>query len=181
MKIKFTGKNGGDPGEYWRSIETAARIQVADAVKGGSYLIEKIRSLTARGVDYRGRPFAEYSEAYAKAKGDTHVNLSRSGRMLGALRVRVNGRIFSSTSTVATTERANGMQVGIFENDKEAMKGSVHNNGLLIRRSQGRKSVLRGSVTRIPQRRWLDATAATTNEIKQVMNNSREERVRDTI
>lgn len=45
-----------------------------------------IRSKTAAGKDYRGAGFHPYSDAYAKRKGSTRVNLRLSGSMLRALK-----------------------------------------------------------------------------------------------
>ena len=57
--------------------------------KAGFHLLDIIRTKTSKGQDFRGRPFAPYSEGYLKRlqrEGKkTAVDLFYSGRMLGAL------------------------------------------------------------------------------------------------
>ena len=58
-------------------------------LQGGFQLLDIIRTKTAKGIDFRDRPFAPYSQGYLKhlqKKGyPTKVDLFYSGRMLGAL------------------------------------------------------------------------------------------------
>ena len=58
-------------------------------LQGGFQLLDIIRTKTAKGVDFRGNPFAPYSDGYLKQlqrEGkSTKVDLFNSGRMLGAL------------------------------------------------------------------------------------------------
>jgi len=58
-------------------------------LQAGFQLLDIIRTKTAKGIDFRGRPFAPYSEGYLKKlqrEGRaTKVDLFYSGRMLGAL------------------------------------------------------------------------------------------------
>ena len=58
-------------------------------LQAGFQLLDIIRTKTAKGIDFRDRPFAPYSEQYLKklqAEGRaTKVDLFYSGRMLGAL------------------------------------------------------------------------------------------------
>ena len=58
-------------------------------LQAGFQLLDIIRTKTAKGIDFRGRPFAPYSEGYLKKlqrEGkSTKVDLFYSGRMLGAL------------------------------------------------------------------------------------------------
>ena len=57
--------------------------------QAGFHLLDIIRTKTAKGQDFRGNPFAPYSEGYLKRlerEGKpTAVDLFYSGRMLGAL------------------------------------------------------------------------------------------------
>ena len=57
--------------------------------KAGFHLLDIIRTKTSKGQDFRGRPFAPYSQGYLKQltrEGKpTKVDLFYSGRMLGAL------------------------------------------------------------------------------------------------
>ena len=58
-------------------------------LQAGFHLLDIIRTKTAKGQDFRGSPFAPYSEGYLKRlqrEGKkTAVDLFYSGRMLGAL------------------------------------------------------------------------------------------------
>ena len=58
-------------------------------LQGGFQLLDIVRTKTAKGVDFRDRPFAPYSASYLKQlqrEGKpTNVDLFNTGRMLGAL------------------------------------------------------------------------------------------------
>ena len=57
--------------------------------QAGFQLLDIIRTKTAKGIDFRDRPFAPYSEGYLKKLNregkSTKVDLFYSGRMLGSL------------------------------------------------------------------------------------------------
>jgi len=141
--------------------------------------MQKVRSLTSQGKDYQGKAFEKYSPSYERRKGGV-VNLFVSGKMLGALRMSVNGKIYEASARGTSKEEARTMSVGIFDDQKQALKGAVHNEGVLLRGGSKRLG-LRGSVRRIPKRRWLDATPATVREVGQIMADSRDARVKNTI
>ena len=69
--------------------------------QAGFQLLDIIRTKTAKGLDFRSRPFAPYSEGYLKKlqrEGRaTKVDLFYSGRMLGAL--TPSGRTIRKTGT----------------------------------------------------------------------------------
>jgi len=58
-------------------------------LQSGFHLLEIIRAKTLKGLDYKGIPFAPYSEGYLKQLAregkKTTVDLFYSGRMLGSL------------------------------------------------------------------------------------------------
>lgn len=58
-------------------------------LQAGFQLVDIVRTKTAKGIDFKDRPFAPYSEGYLKQlqrEGKkTNVDLFYSGRMLGAL------------------------------------------------------------------------------------------------
>ena len=58
-------------------------------LQAGFQLVDIIRTKTAKGIDFKSRPFAPYSEGYLKKlqrEGKkTNVDLFYTGRMLGAL------------------------------------------------------------------------------------------------
>ena len=70
-------------------------------LQAGFQLLDIIRTKTAKGIDFRGRPFAPYSEGYLKKlqrEGRaTKVDLFYSGRMLGAL--TPSGKTIRKTGT----------------------------------------------------------------------------------
>ena len=70
-------------------------------LQGGFQLLDIIRTKTAKGIDFRDRPFAPYSQGYLKhlqKKGyPTKVDLFYSGRMLGAL--TPSGKTIKKTGT----------------------------------------------------------------------------------
>ena len=57
--------------------------------QAGFQLVDRIRTKTKKGIDFRDRPFAPYSEGYLKKLSkegkSTNVDLFYTGRMLGAL------------------------------------------------------------------------------------------------
>ena len=57
--------------------------------QAGFQLLDIIRTKTQKGIDFRDRPFAPYSEGYLKKLNregkSTKVDLFYSGRMLGSL------------------------------------------------------------------------------------------------
>ena len=69
--------------------------------QAGFQLLEIIRTKTKKGIDFRDRPFAPYSQGYLKKlqrEGRaTKVDLFYSGRMLGAL--TPSGRTIKKTGT----------------------------------------------------------------------------------
>ena len=58
-------------------------------LQGGFQLLDIVRTKTAKGVDFRGNPFASYSDSYLKQlqrEGkSTKVDLFNTGRMLGSI------------------------------------------------------------------------------------------------
>ena len=70
-------------------------------LQGGFQLLDIIRTKTAKGIDFRDRPFVPYSAGYLKKlqrEGKaTKVDLFYSGRMLGAL--TPSGRTIRKTGT----------------------------------------------------------------------------------
>ena len=70
-------------------------------LQGGFQLLDIVRTKTAKGVDFRGNPFAPYSDGYLKQlqrEGKPlKVDLFYSGRMLGAL--TPSGKTIRKTGT----------------------------------------------------------------------------------
>ena len=70
-------------------------------LQAGFQLLDIIRTKTAKGIDFRDRPFVPYSQGYLKKLNkegkSTKVDLFYSGRMLGAL--TPSGRTIKKTGT----------------------------------------------------------------------------------
>ena len=74
---------------YKRLQSKLPRLIDKGLLQAGFHLLEIIRTKTSKGLDYKGVPFAPYSEGYLKQlqrEGKkTTVDLFYSGRMLGSL------------------------------------------------------------------------------------------------
>ncbi len=92
-------------------------------LQGGFQLLDIIRTKTAKGIDFRDRPFAPYSQGYLKhlqRKGyPTKIDLFYSGRMLGAL--TPSGKTVRKTGT-------NKVSVGF--SNSQMLKRAVFNQVL---------------------------------------------------
>jgi hypothetical protein len=85
--------------KYKRLEQKLPRLIDKGLLQAGFHLLDIIRTKTSKGIDYRGSPFAPYSEGYLKQlqrEGKkTTVDLFYSGRMLGAL--NPSGRTIKKT------------------------------------------------------------------------------------
>ena len=75
--------------KYKRLEKKLPRLIDKGLLQAGFHLLDIIRTKTSKGIDYKGSPFAPYSEGYLKQlqrEGKkTAVDLFYSGRMMGAL------------------------------------------------------------------------------------------------
>ena len=75
--------------KYKRLEKKLPRLIDKGLLQAGFHLLDIIRTKTSKGIDYKGVPFAPYSEGYLKQlqreNKKTTVDLFYSGRMLGAL------------------------------------------------------------------------------------------------
>ena len=82
-------------------------------LQAGFQLLDIIRTKTAKGIDFRNRPFLPYSQGYLKKlqrEGkSTKVDLFYSGRMLGAL--TPSGRTLRKTGTNKITVNFSNSQM----------------------------------------------------------------------
>jgi len=92
-------------------------------LQAGFQLLDIIRTKTAKGIDFRDRPFAPYSQGYLKhlqEKGyPTKVDLFYSGRMLGAL-----------TPTGKTVRKTGTNKVSVGFSNSQMLKRAVFNQVL---------------------------------------------------
>ena len=90
--------------------------------QAGFQLLDIIRTKTQKGIDFKGRPFAPYSEGYLKKLNkegkSTNVDLFYSGRMLGSL---------TPNSTVKKTGRG---QVTLAFNNSQMRQRALFNQVL---------------------------------------------------
>ena len=90
--------------------------------QAGFQLLDIVRTKTQKGIDFRDRPFAPYSEGYLKKLNkegkSTKVDLFYSGRMLGSL---------TPNSTVKKTGRN---KVSLSFNNSQMLKRAVFNQVL---------------------------------------------------
>ena len=87
VQIKSNAKEISQKFKKFQSV--IPRIIDKGILQGGFQLLDIIRTKTAKGIDFRDRPFAPYSQGYLKQlqrEGKpTKVDLFNSGRMLGAI------------------------------------------------------------------------------------------------
>ena len=87
LKIKDNSKQVGN--KFKRLGSALPRIIDKGVKQAGFQLLDIIRTKTAKGIDFRDRPFAPYSSGYLKKLNkegkSTNVDLFYSGRMLGSL------------------------------------------------------------------------------------------------
>ena len=85
--------------KYKKLEQKLPRLIDKGLLQAGFHLLDIIRTKTSKGIDYKGVPFAPYSEGYLKQlqrEGKkTTVDLFYSGRMLGAL--NPSGRTIKKT------------------------------------------------------------------------------------
>ena len=85
--------------KYKRLEQKLPRLIDKGLLQAGFHLLDIIRTKTSKGIDYKGVPFAPYSEGYLKQlqrEGKkTKVDLFYSGRMLGSL--NPSGRTIKKT------------------------------------------------------------------------------------
>ena len=87
LKIKSNEKQLSK--KYKKLQSRLPRLIDKGVKQAGFQLLDIIRTKTQKGIDFRDRPFAPYSEGYLKKLNkegkSTNVDLFYSGRMLGSL------------------------------------------------------------------------------------------------
>ena len=87
LKIKSNNKQVAQKFKKFQSV--LPRVIDKGLKQAGFQLLDIIRTKTQKGIDFRDRPFAPYSEGYLKKLQKegraTKVDLFYSGRMLGSL------------------------------------------------------------------------------------------------
>jgi hypothetical protein len=121
LKIQSNSKEVSQKFKNFQSV--LPRIIDKGVKQSGFQLLDIIRTKTAKGIDFRDRPFAPYSQGYLKhlqKKGyPTKIDLFYSGRMLGAL--TPSGKTIRKTGT-------NKVSVGF--SNSQMLKRAVFNQVL---------------------------------------------------
>ena len=101
LDIKIKTNSKAVQKRYSRIQKKFKSIIEKGILQGGFQLLDIIRTKTAKGIDFRDRPFVPYSAGYLKKlqrEGKaTKVDLFYTGRMLGAL--TPSGRTIRKTGT----------------------------------------------------------------------------------
>lgn len=89
ISVKVTSNQKQVSKKFKRLQSVLPRIIDKGVKQAGFSLLDRIKTLTQKGVDFRERPFAPYSEGYLKKLNKegkkTAVDLFYTGRMLGSL------------------------------------------------------------------------------------------------
>ena len=89
VTLKITSNQKQVSKNYKKFQSVLSRVIDKGVKQAGFQLVDRIRTKTQKGIDFRDRPFAPYSSGYLKKlqrEGkSTKVDLFYSGRMLGAL------------------------------------------------------------------------------------------------
>ncbi len=97
--------------KYKRLEKKLPRLIDKGLLQAGFHLLDIIRTKTSKGIDYRGSPFAPYSEGYLKQlqrEGKpTVVDLWYSGEMMGALTPSIIKKTGRNKATLAFTRKSN--------------------------------------------------------------------------
>ena len=97
--------------KYKRLEKKLPRLIDKGIQQAGFHLLDIIRTKTKKGIDYKGVPFAPYSEGYLKQlqrEGKpTVVDLWYSGEMMGALTPSIIKKTGRNKATLAFTRKSN--------------------------------------------------------------------------
>ena len=101
VDLKITSNQKEISQKFKKFQSVLPRIIDKGVKQAGFQLVDRIRTKTSKGLDFRGRPFAPYSQGYInhlQKKGyPTKVDLFYSGRMLSAL--TPSGKTIRKTGT----------------------------------------------------------------------------------
>ena len=89
VTLKITSNQKKVSKNYKKFQSVLSRVIDKGVKQAGFQLVDRIRTKTQKGIDFRDRPFAPYSSGYLKKLNkegkSTNVDLFYSGRMLGSL------------------------------------------------------------------------------------------------
>ena len=89
VTLKITSNQRQVSQKFKKFQSVLSRVIDKGVKQAGFQLVDIIRTKTQKGIDFRDRPFAPYSQGYLKKLNregkSTNVDLFYTGRMLGAL------------------------------------------------------------------------------------------------
>jgi len=113
VTLRITSNQKKVSKNYKKFQSVLSRVIDKGVKQAGFQLVDIIRTKTQKGVDFRDRPFAPYSQGYLKKLNregkSTKVDLFYSGRMLGAL--TPSGRTLKKTGTNKITVNFSNSQM----------------------------------------------------------------------
>jgi hypothetical protein len=123
LKIKSNSKQVSKKFKKFQSV--LPRIIDKGVKQAGFQLLDIVRTKTKKGIDFKDRPFASYSQGYInklnKEGKSTNVDLFYSGRMLGSLTSKKTGKhkVSLGFSNAQMLKRALFNQVMMGEKNRE--------------------------------------------------------------
>ena len=143
LNIKTNSKQLSQKFKNFRSL--LPRVIETGIKQAGFQLVSIIRTKTLKGIDFRGKPFAPYSEGYIKhlqKKGySTKVDLFYSGKMLGALTpdmVKKTGKYKVTLSFARAEERDKALWNQVLGKPKREFFGFNNKTKDIIQKSFNR-------------------------------------------
>ena len=153
ISVKVTSNQKQVSKKFKRLQSVLPRIIDKGVKQAGFSLLDRIKTLTQKGVDFRERPFAPYSEGYLKKLNKegkkTAVDLFYTGRMLGSL---------TPSSSVK--------------------KSGKHKVSISFTNSQMRQRALFNQVLNEPKREFFGFNKRTENIIQKTFNRFVEKELR---
>lgn len=130
--VSFIAPDGGDPVNYFEKtilklrtpegrFQSMSTVDPAAIVEAGIYLEDQIRKRTSEGMSYTGSSFIAYNDEYLKQK-------ERAGLNTDVVNLRFTGSMLSVLTTRVTPGNK-AFQIGIFDNQRQAEKAFIHDQG----------------------------------------------------
>ena len=137
LKIKSNSKQVSKKFKKFQSV--LPRVIDKGVKQAGFQLVAIIREKTKKGIDFRDRPFAPYSEGYLKHLNKigypTNVDLHYSGNMVGSLTpsmVKKTGKHKVSLGFARAEERDKAMFNQVMRGDKNRVFFGFNNRTEMI-------------------------------------------------
>jgi len=144
LKIKSNSKQVAQKFKKFQSV--LPRIIDKGLKQAGFQLLDIVRTKTQKGIDFRDRPFAPYSQGYLKKLNkegkSTNVDLFYSGRMLGSLSpnstVKKSGRNKVSLNFTNSQMRQRALFNQVLGNPKREFFGFNNRTETIIKKQFNR-------------------------------------------